>query len=58
MAKRMEEKHLNRQKASYLVIPNPIIKMMLKGINLVLKPNIPQTIFSDKKQPLILLMKK
>ena len=42
----VEEKYKDRFKKSYIVLPNAIMKMMLKGINLVSKPKIPQKIFS------------
>lgn len=42
--KELEDKYLHIVKRAYLVIPNPIMKMMVQGINLVHKPKIPQDI--------------
>ena len=41
-----EEKYKDRFMINSIVIPNAIIKMMLKGVNLANKPKVPQKIFS------------
>lgn len=42
----LENKYEGRFKKSYIVLPNAIMKMMLKGVNIVSKPKVPQEIFS------------
>ena len=46
-SKMMEDKYGHRNVKNYMVIPNSIIKMMLKGVNLISKPRIPQVIFDN-----------
>lgn len=45
--KDVEEMFKDLWKKSFLIIPNPILKMMLKGVNLVAKPTIPQVVVSS-----------
>lgn len=41
-----EKKYAERFKKNYLVIPNMILKTMLRGVNLVNKPKVEQLLFS------------
>jgi len=44
VAKRIEEKYEGRCKKLFVVVPNIMINMVLRGINLVLKSRVPQVI--------------
>ena len=49
-AKAFEQKYIDRHLCSYLIIPNIVIKTMLQGINLILRPKVPQIIFKTREQ--------
>ena len=44
--KEMEKKYADRYKKTFLVIPNTIVNMLLRGVNVVARPKIKQVIFS------------
>lgn len=48
--KEFEEKYGERFKKNYFVIPNTVIKMILKGVNLVAKPKVTQVILSTLEE--------
>ena len=43
--KKIEAKYDGILIKNFLAIPNTVVMMMLKGVNLILKPKIPQVIF-------------
>lgn len=51
--KKIGMKYKDMLKKNMFVAPNPVTKMMLKAINIVIKPQIPQEVFSDYKTALI-----
>ena len=52
IAKEQEEKYIGRFLIDIIVIPNPILNMILKGVNLVSKPKIPQKVFKTRDDAL------
>lgn len=43
----LEHKYFDRQHKSFIAVPNALVKMMLRGINLVSKPIVTQELFSS-----------
>lgn len=43
--KEIEERYANRYVRNYLIVPNISVNFMLKGVNLIVKPKVPQRIF-------------
>ena len=52
ISKEAEEKYADRNRANYLVVANVMLNMMLKGVNLVSKPIIPQKVFKTREAAL------
>ena len=44
--KLIEQKYIETYVKGFFIIPNTVVKLMLKGVNVVLKPKVPQKIFS------------
>lgn len=44
--KRLEEKYKDRYKRNFTVVPNAIVKLMLKTVNVVAKPIIKQEVYA------------
>ena len=50
VGKTIEEHYGHRIRRIHIVITSPVILMILKGINLVLKPQIPQKVHKSRKE--------
>lgn len=48
VSKEIDEKYIDRMKKNFTVIPNAIVMMLYKGVNLVSKPRIPQELFKSR----------
>lgn len=46
--KKVEDLYKERFRKAYMVIPNPVMNIALKGVNLLSKPQIPQEIFTNR----------
>ena len=52
LARELEDKYIDRLMVNYLVINNPLVHTVMKGINIFLKPKVPQYIFETLEQAL------
>ncbi len=50
--KAIEEKYIERMRYTFMVVPNTVLKMVVRGINLVAKPKVPQKVFSSYEDAL------
>lgn len=50
VAKELEASYGEVHLKSFIVVPNPVVMMLLKGVNLVSKPKIPQEVFKTRAQ--------
>ena len=57
-SRELEHKYKHIHKKTFFISPGTIAKMMLKAINIVSKPTVPQEVFSDNETALSALNKE